>query len=247
MEQFNEKKYWTWKKILVVLGIILILAMVRVFTGDYFGNRQSKNLPKLIAENEVREAFSSMEENDINLMRELTQKAINLLPENEKQQLITLQNRFNKDGYTALTEDEISTMQELNKKALSLLPAEDKEKLNEIFEKTVNAVLEDTLKALVNNLGHSDEAVRWQAIVELEKLGPKAKGAVHDIIPYLERKDWRIRYYVAEILGTIGPSAKPAIPALQKALNDPDEKVRLRASWALDEISRDNQRSNNGR
>lgn len=82
--------------------------------------------------------------------------------------------------------------------------------------------------------------MRWKAIVELEKLGPKAKEVVADIIPYLESNDWRVRYYSAEILGSIGPSAKPAIPALEKILNDPDEKVRLMASWAIGEISKDN-------
>jgi len=55
MERFNEKKYWTWKKTLVVLGIILMLVMVRIFTGspppgknswrevfnDYLGNKES--------------------------------------------------------------------------------------------------------------------------------------------------------------------------------------------------------------
>lgn len=274
MEQSDEKKYWTWKKMLAAIGIVLVLAMVKVFTGppppgksswrepmnDSSANRESKHLAKQIKkypretkflENEIREAILSKEEQDIKLLEELTQKAMNLLPEDEKQQLIALQVRFNENGYGALTENEINTMQTLNKKAFDLLPAEDKVKLNKVFreteEITTDVVLKDRLKALVDNLDHSDVAVRWKAIEELEKLGPKAKEVVHDIIPYLDSNDWRVRYYAAEILGMIGLSAKPAVPALQKALNDPDEKVRVRASWALDQISKDNQRNNNGR
>lgn len=269
MERFNEKKYWTWKKILVVLGIISILVIVKVFTSpppsgknswrevfdDYLGNRESKALPELIKkypketkflENEVSQVFSSMDVNDMKLMEELTQKAINLLPEDEKQQLMALHIRFNENGYGALTEDEINTMQELNKKAFNLLAPEDRAKLNKIFKKATDVVPQHRLKTLVNNLDHPDVTVRWQAIVELEKLGPKAEEVVQDIIPYLENDDWRVRYYAAEILGLIGSSAKPAIPALQKILNDPDEKVRVRASWALDEISKGKQRNNNG-
>lgn len=254
MEHFNRKKYWTWGKILIGLGIIFTLFII------YFASRESTNLPEQIKENpeeakflenKVRETFSSMDQNDIKLIGELTQKAINLLPENERQQLIALQIRFNEYGYDSLTEKEINIMQQLNKKALDLLPAEDKLKLSKIFEKATVEVSKDIkeqfsnqdkswLKELVNKLDDPDTAVRWKAIVELEKLGPKAKELVADIIPYLESNDWRVRYYSAEILGSIGASAKPAIPALEKILNDPDEKVRLMASWAIDEISKDN-------
>lgn len=254
MEQFNRKEYWTWGKILIGLGVIFILVII------YFANRESMNLSKQIKkhpeeteflESNIREAFSSMDQNDIKLMEELTQKAISLLPEDAKQRLLALQARFSEYGYASLTENEIGTMQRLNQEAISLLPEEDRLKLARIFNKASKEVRRDIeeqfpiqdeqrLKELVDKLDDSDDAVRWKAIVELEKLGPEAKGVVPDIIPYLESNDWRIRYYAVEILGMIGPGAKPAVPALQKVLNDPDKKVRWRASWALDEISKDN-------
>ncbi|GAJ07156.1 unnamed protein product, partial [marine sediment metagenome] len=146
MEHFNRKKYWTWGKILIGLGIIFILIII------YFASRESTNLPEQIKENpeeakflenKVRETFSSMDQNDIKLIGELTQKATNLLPENERQQLIALQIRFNEYGYDSLTEKEINIMQQLNKKALDLLPAEDKLKLSKIFEKATVEVSKD--------------------------------------------------------------------------------------------------------
>ncbi len=261
MEQFNQKNYWTWRKILTGLGVILILIII------YFVNRDSTNLPEQIKkhpketkllEDEAREAVSSMDQDDINLMEELTQKAINLLPDDEKQQLISLQLRFNEYSYDALTENEINTMQQLNKKAIGLLSTEDNLKLSKIFERAVDEVRKDIkeqipnqdnsrLKELVGKLDDPDEAVRWKAILELERLGPKAKEIIPDLIRYLENDDWRIRYYAVEILGMIGSDAKAAFSALQKVSKDPDWKVRKRASWALDEISKNNKKNNTGR
>jgi len=254
MEQFNQKNYWTWRKILVGLGVIFILFII------YFASRESTNLPEHIKkypketkllEDKVREAVSSMDQDDINLMKELTQKAINLLPDDEKQRLIALQVRFNEYGYASLTENEINIMQQLNQKAFNLLPEEDRLKLSKIFEKAGDNIdknikqqfpnqSKSRLKELVDKLDDPSDAVRWQAIVELEKLGPKAKEIIPDLIRYLENDDWRIRYYTVEILGMIGPDAKAAVPALQKVSKDPDRKVRKRASWALDEISKNN-------
>lgn len=264
MKLFNKSRYWTWKNLFAVLGIILLLAIIKVFTGppppgksswlevfsDHSQNGESKDLPRLIkkhpgeskiVEREVRDVFSSMDEKNIKLVEGLTQKAITLLPENDRQQLMSLHVRLNKGGYDALTVDEINIMQRLNEKAINLLPYEDRAKLNEIWEKSTAVVLKSRLKTLVNNLDHPDEAVRWQAIVELEKFGSEAKLVMPDIIPYLKSDDWRVRYYAVEILGMIGPDARVAIPDLRKLLNDSDEKVRSRTSWALEEISKENQ------
>jgi len=98
-------------------------------------------------------------------------------------------------------------------------------------------IRQTNLQKLVSDLDHPDTAVRWKAIVELEELGPKAKGGVKDIIPFLGNDDWRIRYYAAEILGMIGPDATAAIAALQDMLNDSNEMAREKASWAITEIT----------
>ena len=261
MEQLNQKKYRAWRKILIGLGVIFILIII------YFANRESPNLPKQIKkqpketkflEDKAREAFSSMDQNDMKLMEELTQKAINLLPYDERQRLIALQIRFNEYGYVSLTENEINTMQQLNQKAFNLLPQEDRLKLSKIFAKAGDEVHKNIneqfpnqsksrLKEIVAKLDDSSDAVRWQAIVELERLGPKAKEIVPDLIQYLENDDWRIRYYAVEILGMIGPDAKAAVPSLQKVSKDPDWKVRKRASWALDEISKNSYKNNTSR
>jgi HEAT repeat protein len=45
-----------------------------------------------------------------------------------------------------------------------------------------------------------------------------------------------VRQEAILILARIGPAAKDAVPALQQALNDPDEQVRARANTALRQI-----------
>jgi len=84
----------------------------------------------------------SMKDEDIELMQELTGKAIGLLPKNEREQLIGLQTRFNKYGYSALTENETFLMQELNNKAVNLLPKTDRVKLDSLLKKLYNSLTE---------------------------------------------------------------------------------------------------------
>ena len=84
----------------------------------------------------------SMKNEDIELMQDLTSKAIGLLPENEREQLIELQTRFSKYGYSALTENETRLMQELNNKAMNLLPENDRTKLDSLLKKLYDSLTE---------------------------------------------------------------------------------------------------------
>ncbi len=208
--------------------------------------REYPNVTKIM-ESKSREAILSMNQKNVNLIEKLTQKAVGLLSENEKEDLTSLQTRFLEGGYDALSDNEIKRMQQLNKKAFNLLPTEDRATLNKLLLKNIDRVRQGAeeqilsagklrLKELVDKLDDPDVALRWQAVVELEKLGSKAKDAVPDLILYLEHNDWRIRYYAAEILGTIGPGAKAAVPSLRKASNDTNRKVQYSVSDALNKI-----------
>jgi len=86
----------------------------------------------------------SMKSEDIELLWELTSKAIQLLPENEREQLIELQTRFGKYGYSSLTENETRLMQELNNKAINLLPENDRTKLDGLLKKVDDSLTEET-------------------------------------------------------------------------------------------------------
>jgi len=77
----------------------------------------------------------SMENEDIESLKELANKAVLLLPENEREELTELQTRFGKYGYSALTENETHLMQELNNKAMNLLPENDRIKLDSLLKK----------------------------------------------------------------------------------------------------------------
>jgi len=83
-----------------------------------------------------------MKDEDIELIQELTNKAMLLLPENEREQLIELQTRFGKYGYSALTENETRLMQELNNKAINSLPENDRTKLYNLMKKLYDSLLE---------------------------------------------------------------------------------------------------------
>jgi len=87
----------------------------------------------------------SMENEDIELIKALTSKAIQLLPEKEKEKLIELQTRFGKYGYSALTENETRLMQDLNNKAMNLLPEKDRTKIDSLLKKVYDSLTEGTI------------------------------------------------------------------------------------------------------
>lgn len=78
-----------------------------------------------------------------------------------------------------------------------------------------------------------DTRARHEALHRLERLGPRAAGAVPALIPGLADRDARIRRKTAEVLRRIGAPANRAVPALITALNDPAKEVRTAAARAL--------------
>jgi HEAT repeat protein len=73
------------------------------------------------------------------------------------------------------------------------------------------------------------------AAVELAKLGPKAKPALHRLVEVLKQDDdATVRFQAAGALGAMGPEARAAVGPLVEALEkDPDQSVRGYAAAAL--------------
>lgn len=65
----------------------------------------------------------------------------------------------------------------------------------------------------------------------------KDRTAVPLIVERLETdRAWDVREWAAEALGDLGTAAKAGVPALQAALDDPDERVRAAAERALAKV-----------
>jgi HEAT repeat protein len=74
-------------------------------------------------------------------------------------------------------------------------------------------------------------------IVTLGLIGPDARAAVPDLIPFLGRTEEPLRAAAIETLGRIGPDSKPALPNLIAAFKDP--KVSQLAIRAVSRIGKD--------
>lgn len=133
----NNNDGWNFKKFIIALVFILIGAIVITYINHSVENKE-KNTMSTIFE----KAEKSMEKEDLELLNKLSDKARQLLPDDEKEKLLELQIIFREYGYSALTEEDTSLMQELNNKAVSLLSEEDKVKLYNLFKKLSDA-LED--------------------------------------------------------------------------------------------------------
>jgi HEAT repeat protein len=70
----------------------------------------------------------------------------------------------------------------------------------------------------------------------LANLGPRAAGAVPELLEMLNGEDHEERRDAAWILGRIGPGAEPAVPSLKALLQHPDPKLRETAARALGQI-----------
>ena len=91
--------------------------------------------------------------------------------------------------------------------------------------------------ALLEGLKAKDKSLRISAAFALGQFGA-AERVVPALIALLKEKEETTREVAAEALGCIGPAAKESIPALQEALNDPNEEVRKSVDSALKSIKR---------
>jgi HEAT repeat protein len=62
-------------------------------------------------------------------------------------------------------------------------------------------------------------------------------GRIQSLIEALGNKDPEVRARIAEALGQLGRDAVGAVPALTRALQDPDDGVRAAAQKAIRQIS----------
>jgi HEAT repeat protein len=81
----------------------------------------------------------------------------------------------------------------------------------------------------------------WETARDARKLMAqvaKDRAAIPVIVERLEGdRAWDVREWAARALGDLGLAAKSAAPALQAALDDPDERVRAAAEKALARVT----------
>ena len=94
-------------------------------------------------------------------------------------------------------------------------------------------------------LGDPDPFVRWRAVQALSRLG--VMDVVEQLGALVGDQSWRVKVTALELLGTIAGErmkrtsaeisskqvVEPIRSYLLRALQDPDERVRLAAAWAL--------------
>jgi hypothetical protein len=100
---------------------------------------------------------------------------------------------------------------------------------------TAKLNISSALPALVAAFRDSDASVRAWAAEAVGNIGEGAAGAVLALIGLLNR-DEGARNSACLALGRIGPAAKAAIPALRRALRDPNPHVREFAARAIQKI-----------
>jgi HEAT repeat protein len=88
-------------------------------------------------------------------------------------------------------------------------------------------------------LSKDDDDMRVGAIRALEMIGTDAAPAIPALITVLSQGTDRVRRAAAVLLGKFGPAARSALPALRRALNDPDADTRRFASDAILSIERE--------
>jgi len=87
------------------------------------------------------------------------------------------------------------------------------------------------IEALIRDLSHKSEDVRWGAAFTLARIGI---AAVDQVIPALDSKDSVVRLRAAWALGQIGDQR--AVNPLIKTLRDGDWSVRMRAAESLGKL-----------
>lgn len=89
--------------------------------------------------------------------------------------------------------------------------------------------------ALTDALGDKEYRVRATAAESLARM--PAGDVVPAMIVALESAEAGVRANAAGVLGAFGPAARPAIPALARALRDPNLRVSELAGEALNRIA----------
>jgi hypothetical protein len=107
------------------------------------------------------------------------------------------------------------------------------------MEKPAPGVIDDAVGVLKGFLSDGQAVVRYRAAEALGRLGPRAKGAIPDLIGAARDADtWEVRQAAVTALGSVGfreeggPEPK-VVSALCAALKDGAGLVRLSASQAL--------------
>jgi WD40 repeat protein len=85
-------------------------------------------------------------------------------------------------------------------------------------------------------LGDENPLVRKQALIVLERLGPKGRPALPVLVKFLDAPDPRVRRWAATNLGRMGAESRPALDTLIASLNDADPEARRAKAAALDAI-----------
>ncbi len=101
----------------------------------------------------------------------------------------------------------------------------------------VDAGLQGTLKAMIDDLSDPDYRVRLSAVDVLETLGERAEPAMPALIKRLDDSNKFIRWASARTLGRLAPRrAEEVVPRLSKLLDDhEDPSVRITAAFALEQ------------
>ena len=128
-----------------------------------------------------------------------------------------------------------------------LQAAEDKDEL--VRERAIQGLAAaggmQAVAAAGRALGDPDPFVRWRAVQALSRLG--VMDVVEQLGALVGDQSWRVKVTALELLGTIAGermkrtsaeiSSKQVIEPIRsyllRALQDPDERVRLAAAWAL--------------
>lgn len=93
-------------------------------------------------------------------------------------------------------------------------------------------------RALGRHLDDKDYNVRIRCQAGLEILRDGAFAAIPDLIRMIQFEDPEDRFFAVKLLGRMGKLAEGALPAIEKALNDPNARVRHAAEWAIKRITR---------
>lgn len=100
----------------------------------------------------------------------------------------------------------------------------------------VDAGLQDTVQAMIENLRHADYRVRLAAVDTLETLGGQAEAAIPALVATLCDYNKFVRWSSARTLGRLHPrQADEVVPGLMRLLDDrEDPSVRIAAASALE-------------